>query len=137
MVSWWLKKEILECRDRYDFNRIHPYLSFLCNGIVETKVELLTVTNREFIIHEFFENRYSEDVTVLDLARELNLSKKQTARLVKKYMGTGFSVALTRYRLDAAKQLLICDESLSMADVAELVGYRSYSGFWKAFKNAK
>lgn len=132
-----LKEEILKYRNHCDFNRIHPYLSFLCKDIAETKVELLTVTNREFIIHEFFENRYNQDVTVLDLAKELNLSKKQTSRLVERYIGAGFSAALTSYRLNAAKQLLTSDKSLTMSDAAELVGYRSYSGFWKAFKNSK
>ena len=97
----------------------------------------MAVAKREFIIYEFFENRYNEDVTVFDLARELNLSEKQTSRLVEMYIGVGFSKALTNYRLNAAKQLLTSDKSLTMSTVAELVGYRSYSGFWKAFKKAK
>ncbi|MBQ3015846.1 MAG: helix-turn-helix domain-containing protein [Clostridia bacterium] len=132
-----LKEEILKYKNHSDFTKIHPYLSLFCKDIVDAKVDLLTVTNREFIIHEFFENRYNEDVTILDLAKELNLSTKQTSRLVEKYIGSGFSIALTSYRLNAAKQLLISDKSLTMSDVAELVGYRSYSGFWKAFKNSK
>lgn len=132
-----LKEEILNYNKFHDFNRIQPYLSFLCKDIVETKTEPLAVAKREFIIYEFFENRYNEDVTVFDLARELNLSKKQTSRLVEMYIGAGFSEALTNYRLNAAKQLMKSDKSLTMSTVAELVGYRSYSGFWKAFKKAK
>ena len=132
-----LKEELFKYKSHRDFSKIHPYLSIFLKDIVDAKVDLLTVTNREFIIHEFFENRYNEDVTILDLAKELNLSTKQTARLVERYIGSGFSAALTSYRLNAAKQLLISDRSLAMSDVAELVGYRSYSGFWKAFKNAK
>ena len=132
-----LKEELQRYKSHRDFSKIQPYLSLFCKDIVEAKVDLLTVTNREFIIHEFFENRYNQDVTLLDLAKELNLSAKQTARLVEKYIGQGFSAALTSYRLNAAKQLLTSDSALSMSDVAELVGYRSYSGFWKAFKNSK
>jgi AraC-like DNA-binding protein len=117
-----------------DVSEIAAYLSFICTSFVKPRVELENVCNREFLIHEFFADRYNQIVTLSDLAAELSLSEKQTARLVEKYMGASFSKVLTSYRINAAKLLMQSDRSMTMTEIAAAVGYSSYSGFWKAFK---
>ena len=67
-----------------------------------------------------------------DLAAELFLSEKQCGRVLRAVTGRNFRQELTRYRMDAALELQKQGE-LSLAEIAERVGYRSYSGFWKAF----
>ena len=62
------------------------------------------------------------------------MSEKQASRLIKKHMGATFSDVLSDYRLQAANRLLFGTPEMSLTEVAEFVGYRSYSGFWKAFK---
>lgn len=117
-----------------NFYPIITYLTFLCKNVVTARVELSNINNREFLIREFFENRYHENVRLADLAAELRVCEKQCARLVEQYMEKSFSKVLTDYRLNAAAHLLSNDPSLTASEIAELVGYRSYSGFWKAFK---
>lgn len=120
-----------------DFGRISPYLAFLCKDIGDFKNELHAVTNRAFLLHEFFATRYNEDVTLGDLARELNLSEKQASRLVEKHMGVGFAAALTAFRINAAKRLMELSSGLTLTEIAYMVGYKSYSGFWKAYRKLK
>ena len=43
-----------------------------------------------------------------------------------------FREEMTHRRMEAARQLMK-DQSLSLTEIAEKVGYQSYSGFWKAF----
>ncbi|MBQ7386736.1 MAG: helix-turn-helix transcriptional regulator [Clostridia bacterium] len=117
-----------------NFTSVAAYLTFICKDFVGGKTELCRVSNEEFIISEFFANNYSRDATLSELAAELQLCTKQTARLVEKYMGASFSKTLVRYRINAAKLLLDSAPSLTLAEIAQLVGYRSYSGFWKAFR---
>lgn len=129
--------EIRAYEQAYDFSRIAPYLTFICKDVIKSETELREVDNREFLIHEFFIGGYNKDITLSDLASEMNLSVKQAARLVKKYTGMTFSKALARYRLNAAKQLMELSENLTLAEIAYAVGYKSYSGFWKAYRDSK
>lgn len=116
-------------------NRLSKYIVFLCKDICESEPDLLPLCDREYIIQNFFENNYHiSTVKLEDLAELLTLSHKQTERLVKQYTGNSFSKELTRVRIEAAKMLLKSDEALTLSEVAQLVGYNSYSGFWKAFK---
>ena len=117
-----------------NFYLIANYLTFIFRDVFKSQTELRLVTNREFLITEFFANHYHEDISLNDIASALNVSEKQAGRLVEKYMGESFSRVLSKCRVRAAKNFLAVDAKLSLSEVAELVGYRSYSGFWKAFK---
>ena len=50
-----------------------------------------------------------------------------------KYTGRHFRGELTYRRIEAAKYLL-ATEKIKLREVAERVGYKSYSGFFKAYK---
>ena len=52
------------------------------------------------------------------------------------FVRKNFSEELTARRMLAADHL-IKDGRLSLAEVAETVGYQTYSGFWKAYKKFK
>ena len=88
---------------------------------------------RTQIIQVFFVKNYTFDITLGDLAAILKLSEKQTGRLVKKACGTDFQSYLTELRLKNAKRLLKeTDDELQK--IAEDIGYKSYNGFYLAFK---
>ena len=113
--------------------KLKAILAFILSDITEQKQKpLLPVLDREFNIREFFAKKYNQNVTVDDLARELRLSTKQTAREVKKYTGNNFCDELIKKRMEIAK-LLITTTTLPLTKISELVGYSSYSGFYKAY----
>jgi len=117
--------------------KLTALLQLLCSLFVtDNKDRSLPIQDPSLIVEEFFSRRYDQNVTVADLARELMLSEKQAQRLVIKQTGHTFLQELTARRMEVAEQLLQTG-SYTLAQAAEYVGYRSYSGFWKARKQVK
>jgi AraC-like DNA-binding protein len=85
------------------------------------------------MIEDYFNEHYMEDVTLKDLANRLYLSEKQTDRMIKKAFGEGFSQHLCKIRMLIAKDLLT-DTDKDVSEIALDVGYKSYNGFYLAFK---
>ncbi len=88
---------------------------------------------RFFMIEDYFNEHYMEDVNLKDLANRLYLSEKQTDRMIKKAFGEGFSQHLCKIRILIAKDLLT-DTDKDVSEIALEVGYKSYNGFYLAFK---
>ena len=126
--------EIKRLGEHRTSERLRAYLSLLCAEARDrTEDEPLTVIDdRAFLIHEYMTRNYNRNIALADVAGFLCLSEKQTGRLIRQYTGYHFKDALTRYRMEVAKQLIAAGKH-TLTEVAELVGYHSYSGFWKAF----
>jgi len=116
--------------------RVREYLALILSAAACDSGILRSVRDKELIIEEFFANNYNKEVTLADLAVELDLSNVQTERQIVKYLGTTFRKAIAEKRIEAAKHIL-ATEGISLTEVAERVGYKSYSGFWKAFHSNK
>ena len=117
-----------------NYTKIATYISLICaHFFSDTTKAPEERTDYGFIISEFFSTYYQDTVTLADLAKLLHLSEKQTARLVKKYTGESFSSTLTTTRMQTA-DFLFKTTDMSMTEIAGDVGYRSYSGFWKAYQ---
>ena len=129
--------EIKRAEQNNNYYIILKYISLFSSLLNEQKtVQPVNAIDYSLIINEFFANRYAEKVTIHSLAKELNLSEKQTARLVKKYTGNTFNQQLTLSRLNIANHL-INSTNMTMGEIADYVGFMSYSGFWKAYKKQK
>ena len=124
--------------DTNDYSAVIPYISFFCSYFFKNDEPVIVsnVTDYAFLINEFFSLRYIHDIKLSDLAQTLCVSDKQAHRLVIKHTGNNFSEELTLRRMHAAEHL-IKDGRLSLSEVAEAVGYQTYSGFWKAYKKFK
>ncbi len=90
---------------------------------------------RVYLIEEYFNEYYMNDISLRELAKRLHLSERQTDRMIQKYFGNGFRVHLRKIRLKSAQSLLR-DSGEEIKRIAENVGYRSYNGFYEAFKSA-
>ena len=113
--------------------RLSAILALICSYTVESEKNKVTnILDREFLISEFFAACHL-DLTLGGLAKILNLSEKQTERAVFKYTGRHFQNELAYRRIEAAKYLL-STEKITRREAAERVGYKSYSGFYKAYK---
>lgn len=131
-----LMTEINSAFKNNDYSRVSPYLSLVCSKLLVNKECAIPNTDYGFLIYEFFSNHYNEDIRVSDLAKELSLSEKQTQRLVKKYIGKTFWQAVTDKRMAMADNIMK-NSLLSKTNISQNVGYRSYGGFWKAYKKYK
>ncbi len=110
------------------------YLSLFCAFFIpEAEAQKpQPIQDRGFIIYEFFAKNYDRDVTLSDLALALCVGEKQAERLVVRYTGRNFRCELVHFRMEAAKRLMETGQ-YSLTDIAAKIGYRSYSGFRKAW----
>ena len=84
------------------------------------------------IIQEIDRN-YTGKLSLGELADSMNLSIGHLSTLIHRETGLSFSEYVTAKRMEDAKKLL-CQENLSVEEVAEQVGYHDYFYFTKAFK---
>lgn len=82
---------------------------------------------------DIFFTRYKHPLKLTDLASQLNLSIKQTNRILKKYYNTTFKQKLLDTRIEVAKNLLRTS-NLSIQQISEEVGYANVKTFYEAFK---
>ena len=86
------------------------------------------------LIEEYFNEYYMEDISLKKLSEIMYLSEKQTDRIIRKAFGEGFAEHLSKIRLSVAKKLLLNTDKEIKA-IADAVGYKSYNGFYLAFKS--
>lgn len=130
-------EELYASRGQTDGTRISAFLCLLCSELFsEARPSLAASTDHALLIHEFFSHNYREEVSLSELARQLHFSEKHTGRLVLKHTGKTFTQALTAQRMAIAEHLASTTD-MSLTEIAQYVGYRSYSGFWKAYRNRK
>ena len=78
------------------------------------------------------EARYAEKLTLEDMARAVGLSKYYLARRFKEELGMTLYGYLTLYRISRSK-ILLQNTDLSVADIAEQVGFSGTSNFIRTF----
>ncbi len=127
-------KEIDGINSSNDHSKIANYISFFASFFIKSKANPAAKSkDYGFIIDSFFGLNYNKPIHLADLAEELHISVKQAERLVVLHTGYTFNTALTNNRIRAAEHLMKTT-SLSISEIANLVGYESHSGFWKAYK---
>ncbi len=112
--------------------RMQLCLSLICGYLPLFEAAApIPIEDRGFLIAEFFDTAYDRDVSLGDLAALLRVSEKQAARLVLRHMGGSFRDLIKSRRIRAARNLM-SETDMSLEEIAERVGYHSYSGLWKA-----
>lgn len=93
-----------------------------------------SIARRKDIINHIISAKYSNpQFNIKDLADRLNLSVRQTNRVVVNLYGVTFHQLLTQARLNRAAKLLKRTQ-MNMKSISEMVGYDSSTGFFLAFK---
>ena len=87
------------------------------------------------VISEIREH-YMEDISLTSLASKYNISMGRLSEMIKENLKVNFSDYIASLRIQRAKELLR-DESLSIQEIAEIVGYNDYFYFTKVFKKVE
>ena len=127
--------EIGKCGKNGDHGSISAYITLMCSYF-SPSVEAQRVTDAGFLISEFFLNKYGGDVHLEELAEILHLSPRQAERVIEAYTGRTFRGELTATRMSVADRLISASD-MPLCEVSQYVGYRSYAGFWKAYRKYK
>ena len=98
------------------------------------KKELSVDGQRKWIIEYFVSVYYRSEDPAESLMKILCMSRRNVDRVVCKVMGESLHALILRQRMIIAKELLENSE-MRLNAVAEAVGYRSYVGFYTAFRN--
>ncbi len=83
---------------------------------------------------EFMEKNYSEDITLADVASHVFLSPAYFSVLFKQKTNENFTSMMNKIRIEAAKKLLR-ENDIKPTIVHQMVGFKSYTYFFKRFKN--
>ena len=110
------------------------YVTFITDEFFDNLSLKILPPDYSYIISEFFTENYNKNIHIDDIAKKLSLCPIQAQRIIKKHTGKTFLENLTLYRMIAAEQL---KQTKKLSEIAALVGYNSYSGFWKAYQRYK
>jgi AraC-like DNA-binding protein len=86
----------------------------------------------EFVL-KTLETRYSEDISLDQIAEKLDMSSTYLSVYIKEKTGTNFSEHMNRIRIRKAKELLT-GSGLSVQIIGEQIGYRNVTSFIRMFK---
>lgn len=84
-------------------------------------------------ILEYIDSNYEKDISMQDLAREMNYSEAYFSKLFKQCFGKNFTSYLTEYRVNEAKKQLE-NQNINVKEIGRAVGYGDSNYFAKVFK---
>lgn len=93
--------------------------------------------NRQYVVEQivsYFEDHYSEKISLDSIAGNMYLSPFYISRIFKSETGDTPIHHLIKIRLEKAREILESDRSLSVQQVAAAVGYEDAYHFSKLFK---
>lgn len=86
------------------------------------------------LLKRYISEHISEELTRKKLAQSIHFSEDYVARLFKTETGKSISTYVMEQRMELAKRY-IAESSMSISDVAMMVGYSNFSYFSKTFKD--
>lgn len=114
-------------RDDYIDVTIENYLALLFVELVRSKnIDSIFL---EKITQYIYANM--EDATLDHLAKSLGYNKSYLSRIINQKTNKSFSELLTEIRMQKASQMIF--DNIRIDDIAQAVGYKNTSGFYKQF----
>ncbi len=96
--------------------------------------ELSNVKNRDLLYRaiSYIRHNYHGDIALQDVASDVGLAPTYFSKLFGEEMGCSFTDYLNQVRIEAAK--LLMQDTLSLAEVSQRVGFNDQSYFSKVFR---
>lgn len=87
-------------------------------------------------VFDYMNKKFSDPITLRDVARLANMSEVSFSRFIKQHTGFTFTEKLTEIRLGHVSRMLI-DTTQSIAEIAFRCGFNNMSNFNKIFRQHK
>lgn len=84
-------------------------------------------------ITDFIAQHYPEDNLLEKLSGQLHMSRRHTTRIISELFGIPLSTLILRQRMNCAYGL-IRETGSSLQEISEIIGYSSYSAFYRTFR---
>ncbi len=114
-------------------------LSFWLSGVMvrfsSYAFDFVDVKHTDIIFKavDYIKTYYATKITLDDIASHVYLSKSYLSKIFKNEMNCNLSTYINNIRVEKSKQLLL-DYSVSLVDIANMVGFDDQSYFTKVFK---
>lgn len=114
---------------------LYKFIYLLINNIKNsTKIPKEDATRKYVEDATFYiSNNYSDDITINNIAKSVNITRGYLYRLFKKYLDSSPQKFLINFRMERASELLR-SSNFYIGDIARSVGYRDVLLFSKIFK---
>jgi two-component system, response regulator YesN len=116
-----------------DMNRIERMEKLFDPKLLETVQEEKQYGAQVREAHRYLDEHLSEQLSMRSVAEHLHMNASYFSVLFKEQTGLTFSDYLSRRRIQRAKELLV-NTRLSIAEIAEQVGYQTAKYFVKVFR---
>ncbi len=126
---------INEIHDFETLEQLGLWLTSIINRFIGYVFEFGDVKHAD-IMHKiiaYIKTNYMKKITLDDVAEYVYMSRSYVSKIFNEEMNTSISSYINKVRIDKSKTLLE-DESISIADIAFLVGFEDQSYFTKQFK---
>lgn len=116
--------------------QLSSWLSGVINRFISYVFEFGDAKHADTIykVTAYIKNNYMNKISLDEIADYVYLSKSYLSKIFNSEMGMTISNYMNKIRIEKSK-ILLCDNSLSIADVANLTGFEDQSYFTKIFKN--
>lgn len=88
-------------------------------------------------IDEFITQNYLENISANVLCEKFQIGKTYLYEIVKQNYGMGLAEYIRGLRINKAKELLVSDPSLTLAEIASECGFKDYNYFITVFKRTE
>lgn len=138
-----LSKDILEATtfmNTHSYNEFQTYkflFEFISHFDVNKSIVINKTQSREqkYVteIKKYIQSNYIQPIKITEIADKLNINRSHLYRIFKSETGIGVEDYIINIRMNHAK-VLLKDTEFPVATVANLVGYKNYTTFFKRFK---
>jgi two-component system response regulator YesN len=117
----------------------HQLIEFAYRNFISIARYVKTQSNIDYSNHivmvtqEYLENHFAEDISLEDVAEQVNISPQYFSKLIKKTTGFNFIDWLSMLRVKKAKELLT-NSNYTVKEVCFMVGYKDPNYFSRIFK---
>ena len=129
------KNYIEEIEDFSTIDDLSIWLSFVINRFISYVFEFKDIKHSDalFKAMNYVRNNYNKKISLEDISEYVYLSKSYLSKIFKDEMNCTLTNYINNVRVEKSKSLLL-DSSLSLADIAYMVGFEDQSYYTKVFK---
>jgi two-component system response regulator YesN len=122
----------------YKYHDLDSLIRYFSERIVEVTSSFKEAQSKLDIVEQlkdYIEQNYRHDIVLEDIAKTIFYTDATyLSRLFKKKIGMGFSQFLLSIRMNNSKRLLQEEKNITVAEVADAVGFNDYSYFIQMYK---
>lgn len=134
-IFWTNNSLVGELQKFTDLNQLNTWLSVVMHRYISYVFDFAGIKHVD-VIHkatEYIKRHYTSKLTLDEVAGHVYLSKSYLSKIFKEELHCNFASYINNLRVEKSK-ILLMDQSISLIDLASMVGFEDQSYFTKVFK---